>query len=461
MENLNLRNVELENKILATIMANPDKAVIAIYLLGNLWSSAWTEPSLHAIAETIYSLSKERMQPDRYMVEQKLLASDKAQFAGEVEKVMAFQETSEILDTRVKHLIDVTNLRLSQNDFHHASELIKAGKFDDYKKHQTKIRQNMAGRSVTAFGMAVNAKQACSDCKTALRYRMEHPGMTGIPTGISSVDSATLGLQYGMMNILAARPSHGKTALAAQIALNASSKQFPVLYFSHEMLYRQIFMRMICNQSELDTKLAQSGSFNSSSADRYDRAADIISDYPITIIDDPSISPQNCCDFLRYHASKSLKPGLVIVDYIQLESIPGFRGQRPEEIAEISKIWRSTLKDIGWSSLMIAQLNRNSASKKPNLADLKGSGSLEQDAHTVMLLYRPGHEVDDEPANKAELFMPKNRDGSLFKDTLHFRGYCQKFEPWSSYKHTEKNRDEMRESENNDVVLQTKKEGEA
>ncbi|HBC89554.1 MAG TPA: hypothetical protein DCZ94_21665 [Lentisphaeria bacterium] len=443
----NLRNVELENKVLGTIMAHPEKAVIAIYLMGSFWTAAWTEPGLKAIAGAVYDLAKNKLLPDRYTVEQKLQFSDQAQFSPEIEKVMAFAETSEILDNRVKLLVQLTSMRLSHLDFNQANELIKAGKFDDFSKHKDKIRQNLAGRSVAAFGLAISAEEACSDCVKALETRMSHPGMTGIPTGIHSIDTATLGLQFGMMNILAARPSHGKTALAAQIAVHAAAFGFPVLYFSHEMLYRQIFMRMICNRAELDTRLAQNGKFNSGSFDRYKESASAISKLPITIIDDPSISPQNCCDFLRYHASKHDKQGLVMVDYFQLESIPGFRGQRPEEIAEISKLWRSTLKEIGWSSLMVAQLNRNSSNKPPQLADLKGSGSLEQDAHTVMLLYRPGHELPDKPANRAELSMPKNRDGNLTRDILHFRGYCQKFEAWSDYNHVNRTYAEMQSAE--------------
>lgn len=457
---MELSNPELEAKILATVMTHPKFAPVPMFLLGKLWLTAFTVTAHREIAGVIRQLVDARLLPDSYAVENKLLSAGRAELVPDVSRVMVFAETTEVLESRTRMLFELTSHRISFNDFQKANELLKEGKLDDFAKHKNRIRDNMTGLSVAGFGLSVGIREASEKFVEKLLERIKSPGLTGVPTGFTTFDLATLGLQFKVINLLAARPSHGKTALGIQVALNAGRRGYPVLFFSHEMNAGQIMARACANLSSVNLSGINSGRINDESVKRCVTVREALAALPIEIIDHPSLSPSLYCDLLRYHARKHNKQGLVIVDYIQKESIPSFKGQRPEEIAEISKLWHLALQETEWASLFMAQLNRNSAKKPPELADLKGSGALEQDAHLVAMLYRPGHDDSSKFANVADLSVPKNRDGRLTYQKLHFTGYSQRFEEWDSGRHTERNRDEMYEKENEAVASQIKKEDE-
>jgi len=131
------------------------------------------------------------------------------------------------------------------------------------------------------------------------------------------------------------------------------------------------------------------------------------------------------------------RPGLVVVDYIQYEHLPEFRGNAQEEMTRISAIWRNGFKRCGCAGFVMSQLSREGAGQEPKLSDLRSSGSLEQDAYCVYLLYRQGADDDAKPANVALLNLAKGRGMSLKRLRLHWRGCSMSFSSWNSAVHSE------------------------
>src|SRR5690606_19946003 len=227
-------------------------------------------------------------------------------------------------------------------------------------------------------------------------------GLTGVPTGFPDLDSMTGGLQRGDLIVLAARPSMGKTSLAIGIALHAAiSHQVPTAVFSLEMAKEQIVQRMLCHEALEDRGQLRRGMLD----------------------DDESGSLTN----LEMRAkARRLKAdhrelGLIVVDYIQLMHSAGKVENRQQEVSEISRSLKALAKELDVPILALSQLSRapeQRADHRPQLSDLRESGSIEQDADVVLFLYRPERylatreeAIEQGVAGLAELIIAKQRNG--------------------------------------------------
>ena len=265
--------------------------------------------------------------------------------------------------------------------------------------------------------------------------------LTGLPTGFKGIDVMTSGMHAGEMIVIAARPSMGKTALAMNIAEHvAIEARKPVAVYSLEMSTQQLMQRLLCSHARVDLKRIRDGFIGKHDMTNLIQATTRLSECQMYVDDTPGLGILE----LRARARR-LKDRhdvqLIVIDYLQLLRSPSRRGQenRQVEVAEISSGIKSLAKELGIPVVVLAQLNRNPEARtgdskgKPRLSDLRESGSIEQDADLVGLLWREEYYADDdeekkESEGKAELVIAKQRNGPVGAVPLTFLKHITRFE---------------------------------
>jgi len=261
--------------------------------------------------------------------------------------------------------------------------------------------------------------------------------VTGVATGFTKIDELTAGFQKSDLIILAGRPGMGKTALALNIAKNAAvDANIPVAIFSLEMSKEQLCMRMLSSEARIDSSRLRSGFISQDDWIKITDAAGVLTHAPIFIDDSPNITA-----FEIRTKSRRLKMendvGLVIIDYIQLMRGPVSAERRDLEISEISRSLKALAKELDIPVVALSQLNRKleeRSDKRPQLADLRESGALEQDADIVAFIYRDElYNKDENNPNKgkAEIILAKQRNGPTGFAILTFLDTYTRFENYS------------------------------
>lgn len=257
-----------------------------------------------------------------------------------------------------------------------------------------------------------------------------HGEIYGVPTGFHDLDRHTNGYQKSDMIILAARPSMGKTALALNMALGAAMRGKIVAIFSLEMSKMQLYNRLLSLDSGVNSQFLNTGDLSRSDLLAIADAMERLAELKLYIDDTAGISLLE----LRSKA-RQLKhtPGLdlIIIDYLQLMT-GGRQENRQQEISEISRNLKALARELDVPILALSQLSRSvelRAEKKPQLSDLRESGSLEQDADIVMFLYRDEYYNRDDVDNQnlAELIIAKNRNGPTCSLMMQFNKEIMRF----------------------------------
>lgn len=257
------------------------------------------------------------------------------------------------------------------------------------------------------------------------KIHKEKGGIRGIPTGFSELDNLLAGLQQSDLIILAGRPAMGKSALALNIALNiAKETKIPVGIFSLEMSKEQIVDRLLCMEAKIDSWKLRTGHLSEEDFPKIGHAMGILSEALIFIDDTPTISIMELrAKARRLQAEHDLN--LLIVDYLQLmESMYTRDKNRVQEISEISRSLKGLARELNIPVIALSQLSRaveQRNPKIPQLADLRESGSIEQDADVVMFIYREDYyEPDTKNKNIADIFVKKHRNGPTGQIKLYF-----------------------------------------
>ena len=262
-------------------------------------------------------------------------------------------------------------------------------------------------------------------------------GLTGVPSGLSRLDRLTSGWQPSDLIILAARPSMGKTAMALTWAVNAARSGVGVAIFSLEMSTDQLTQRMLTSEARVDSHLARTGRLGKDEWDSITRAAGRVHDMPIYIDDTPGLNVyQLRSKCRRLKAEKNI--GLVVLDYLQLMSPAEKASSAEQEVAHMSRHLKLTAKEMGLPVIALSQLSRaveyRAGDKRPQLSDLRTSGSIEQDADVVGFIYRPeryGIMVDEagrSTEGRAEIILAKQRNGPIGNVGAAFVERYSKFE---------------------------------
>ncbi|MDI6754283.1 MAG: replicative DNA helicase [Thermodesulfobacteriota bacterium] len=256
-----------------------------------------------------------------------------------------------------------------------------------------------------------------SSFKTIERLYEKHQLITGVPTGFTKLDELTSGLQPSDLIIVAGRPSMGKTALALNITQHAAIEGgIPSAIFSLEMAKEQLALRMLCSEAKVDAHRLRGGFLSEADWPRLTRAAGSLSEAPIFIDDTPGITVLEMrAKSRRLKAEHKL--GLVVVDYMQLMRGRSDSETREQEISDISRSLKSLAKELALPVIALSQLNRrveDRGDRRPQLADLRESGAIEQDADVIIFIYRDEvyNKSDDNPhRGKAEIIIGKQRNG--------------------------------------------------
>ena len=300
-----------------------------------------------------------------------------------------------------------------------------------------KIAEGELGQGV------VSLSSVMADTFAAIERAQEHAGaLSGVTTGYTELDEITAGLQASDLIILAARPSMGKTALTLCMARNAAVKgHVPVLYFSLEMAVQQLAQRLLCSEARVSSHRLRTGKLSEEEWQRLSEWTGKLIEAPIFIDDTAGISVMEMRAKAR-RAKAEHKIGLIIVDYLQLMTVSERMGNREQEIAHISRSLKGLAKELSVPVIACSQLSRaveNRTDKRPQLSDLRESGSLEQDADVVMFLFRPEvYGIPDEEGNTqegvAEIIVGKQRSGPIGSLFLTFVGEYLRFEEPELYR---------------------------
>jgi replicative DNA helicase len=249
--------------------------------------------------------------------------------------------------------------------------------------------------------------------------------LRGVRTGYRDLDNMTAGLQRSDLIILAARPAMGKTTLVTNLAYNvATIAKQPVLFFSLEMSKEQLVDRMLADASGVDAWNIRTGNLSDDDFSKLSEAMGEMSEAPIYIDDTPGVSVLEMRTKAR-RAAHEQPLGLIIVDYLQLMQGSGRdNGNRVQEVSEISRGLKLLARELNVPVIALSQLSRsveNRSPQVPQLADLRESGSIEQDADIVMFIYREAYyNPETERENITDLIIAKHRNGPVGKVELYF-----------------------------------------
>ena len=245
--------------------------------------------------------------------------------------------------------------------------------------------------------------------------------VTGISTSFTELDHLTSGFQPGELSIIAARPSMGKTAFSLNIALSASLNDKKVAFFSVEMAKEQILMRLLSLTGKVPLSHLRNGQIASQDWDNLVLAASKLSEIIFFVDDSSFLSPFEIRSRARRLKSR-LGLDLLIVDYLQLMGLKENMESREREVSEISRLLKSLAKELSIPVVALSQLNRGvegRVNRRPLLSDLRESGSIEQDADVIIMLYREDYyNNNSDKKGQAEVILSKQRNGPTGSVTL-------------------------------------------
>jgi replicative DNA helicase len=257
---------------------------------------------------------------------------------------------------------------------------------------------------------------------------------TGIQSGFGELDRLTLGFQPAELVIIGARPGMGKTAIALSMAANISIRQkIPAAFFSLEMSDQALMLRLISAETEIDSSRLRIGSFTGADYQKIWDAGELLHDAPLFIVDMPHMTMLNIQSMARM-LRRQEKIEIVFIDYIGLISTDNKMIPRWEQISEVSRSLKGLARELDIPVVALSQLRREAETQKPSLADIRDSGSIEQDADMVMFLNRDreldkSQEEQAKEGQKVQLQVAKNRNGPVGTVDLNFIKHLTKFVP--------------------------------
>lgn len=293
------------------------------------------------------------------------------------------------------------------------------------------IAEKSMKKEVQQIGNVVN------DALLKLQDMQGQTGLSGVPSGFVSLDTVTMGWQPSDLIILAARPSVGKTAFSLNLARNAAVEHHRgVAFFSLEMSAIQLARRLMTAESGLSADKIKGGQkLEAYEWEQLELKLKNLIASPLYIDDTPSLPVSEFRTKVK-NLVKTKGVELVIVDYLQLMQGPSdLRGMREQEVAAISRTLKATAKELNVPIIALSQLSRNAVQRtggsgRPQLSDLRESGSIEQDADMVLFIHRPDYlGMSDDPAdkNRAQVIIAKHRNGQTCDIEMIFKSEQVRF----------------------------------
>ncbi len=315
---------------------------------------------------------------------------------------------------------DITQLGYSDND--DTAELL-----DKAEQLLYNVSEHKTGQGFRAIGDVLN-----ESFERIEELNKDTSKLRGVSSGFSNLDSILAGFQNSDLLVLAARPAMGKSSFALNVAHHVAAKDgVPVGIFSLEMSQEQLVDRLLSAESGVDSWKLRTGNLNDDDFKKIGIAYGSLAEAPVFIDDTPMLNVME----IRTKARRIQNEhglGLIIIDYMQLMSSHGkYTDNRVQEVSEISRGLKGLARELNVPVLALSQLSRSVESRHPQipqLADLRESGSIEQDADVVMFIYREDvYNPETERENLADLFVKKHRNGPTGQVELYFHGEKTQF----------------------------------
>lgn len=274
-----------------------------------------------------------------------------------------------------------------------------------------------------------SSAELLNDIFIDLKEKFLNSSLVGLKSGFPDLDSLIQGFQKSDLIIIAGRPSIGKTALSLNIAINIiQDSKLPILFFSLEMSKEQIMYRLLAMETNVNQMRLRNGKLSQNDWIKVNKMVNILSKLPL-FIDDPSdLSIQNIRSKIKTIIFEQNQVGLVIIDYLQLMQNSSLKLEtRVQELSQITRSLKILAREFNIPIIALSQLSRNvenRVDKKPILSDLRESGSIEQDADLVLMLYKKAPSSDQ---NNIELIIAKQRNGPIGTVKLQFNEKSNKF----------------------------------
>ena len=423
--------LDVEEAVLGALLIEPNCIDEA---MDELSSNCFYSERHRMIFEAMRSLTNEHVALDLLSVSQKLKSQGNLEtVGGTVALVQLSQKVGAA--AHIEYYIRILKQKCIQRELITASYEILKSSYDEsvnvddlIDQAQTKVFaavQNNVKKDVQEIGKVVN------DALEDIQRLQNSSGLSGVPSGFISLDRITQGWQASDLIILAARPSVGKTAFVLNLARNAAVDfNMPVAIFSLEMPSIQLAKRMMVSETKLSADKFRGGE---KIADWEWKQLDIqlkrLVKAPIYIDDTPSLPVME----FRSKVKKLVKQKgvrLIVVDYLQLMQGPSeLRGMREQEVAAISRTLKATAKEMNVPIIALSQLsrqseNRQGSNRRPQLSDLRESGSIEQDADMVLFIHRYDYQgLSDNPEDqgRTQIIIAKHRNGAIADVDMLFR----------------------------------------
>ncbi|MCY7363483.1 MAG: replicative DNA helicase, partial [Ignavibacteria bacterium] len=281
-----------------------------------------------------------------------------------------------------------------------------------------------------------SSAELLNDIFVELKERSLNPTLFGLPSGFYDLDSLTQGFQKSDLIIIASRPSMGKTALGLNIAVNViKNSKLPILFFSLEMSKEQIMYRLLAMETNINQRKLRSGKLYQNDWIKLNKMIKILSKLPFFIDDTFNLSIQDIRSKIKTIIFEQNEIGLIIIDYLQLmQNSKSKNENRVQELSQITRSLKIIAREFNVPIIALSQLSRNVESrvdKKPILSDLRESGSIEQDADLVLMLYRNQYyspkQSEYSILQPIELIVAKQRNGPIGTVKLDFEEKRTKF----------------------------------
>lgn len=272
-----------------------------------------------------------------------------------------------------------------------------------------------------------------------LKQKALNPSLSGLASGFCELDLITQGFQKSDLIIVAGRPAMGKTALCLNIATSiVKNFKLPVLFFSLEMSKEQLIYRLLANETQISNTSLRTGNINKKEWLNLSQTINRLSYLPFFIDDTANLSIQDIRLKVKKIIFEQTKIGLIVIDYLQLMQSSKFKtDNRVQELSQITRTLKTIAREFKVPIIALSQLSRNVESrvnKRPILSDLRESGSIEQDADLVLMLYRENYyNLNNLENDIAELIIAKHRNGPIGTVNLEFNAKHTQF---SNYKNT-------------------------
>ena len=429
-------NLEAERSVLGAVLVDNSAINVA---LQRLKPTDFYRDAHRRIFHAMIQLSEKSQAIDLVTVKEELHKSGSLESAGGP-AVLAALTDGVPRSSNIEHYATIVKDKAVLRDIIGAASKVLDSCFAD----QEEANAVLDGAEKVLFAIAedqyrggfVTMREIADETVTQLQNMSGQQGVTGLSTGFGQIDELTSGLQPSELILVAGRPSMGKTAFCLNVALNGALRHDKsVGIFSLEMSKEQLYLRLLCSQSRIDSRRLRTGRLNRREWTEILQAVDALNQCSIFIDDTPGISALELRAKARRLASEHALD-LLIIDYLQLMRGRGRYENRNLEITDISRSLKELAKELRIPVMALSQLSRapeqRGKDRRPQLADLRESGALEQDADVVLFLYRPELYNPDDPElqNRAEVIIGKQRNGPVGSiDLVFVKNYATFHDP--------------------------------